>query len=85
MGLVVDCDGLEQGTEYLERVAKDAMQWGSDKKVEFEVGKPEILISSRRRRALRAAKLYLNLGSYRSLCSPKSRSASEGVSIPTRR
>ena len=39
IGLVIECDGLEDGARQLERIAKDAMQWGSENKVEFEVSK----------------------------------------------
>ena len=40
----------------LERIAGDAMRWGSNNKVEFEVSKTEVLVFSRRRKDLRAAK-----------------------------
>lgn len=30
IGLVVECDELEEGTRRLERIASDTMQWGSD-------------------------------------------------------
>ena len=55
IGLVVECDELEEGAEHLERIAEDTMQWGSDNKVEFEVSKTEVLLFSRRRKVLRAA------------------------------
>jgi hypothetical protein len=56
IGLVVSCEGLEQGTEQREQIARDARRWGSDNKVEFEVSKTEVLIFSRRRKVLQAAK-----------------------------
>jgi hypothetical protein len=55
IGLVVECDELEEGVKHLERIAVDTMQWGSDNKVEFEVSKTEVLLFSRRRKVLRAA------------------------------
>ena len=56
IGLVVECDELEEGAEHLERIAEDTMQWGSDNKVEFEVSKTEVLVFSRRRKTLQEAK-----------------------------
>jgi hypothetical protein len=55
IGLVVECDELEEGTKHLEYIAKDTIQWGSDNEVEFEVSKTEVLLFSRRRKILRAA------------------------------
>jgi hypothetical protein len=55
IGLVVECDELEEGTKHLECIAKDTIQWGSDNEVEFEVSKTEVLLFSRRRKVLRAA------------------------------
>jgi hypothetical protein len=55
IGLVVECDELDEGTRRLERIAKDTMQWGSDNKIEFEVSKTEVLLFSRRSKVLRAA------------------------------
>ncbi|GAB7336400.1 hypothetical protein MBLNU13_g09118t2 [Cladosporium sp. NU13] len=52
IGLVIECDGLEDGTRQLECIAKDTMQWGLDNKVEFEVSKTEVLLFSRRRKIL---------------------------------
>lgn len=43
VGLVTECDGLDDGTRQLENIARDAIQWGSNNKVEFEVSKTEIL------------------------------------------
>jgi hypothetical protein len=56
IGLVVECSELGEGAGQLERIAGDAMRWGSDNKVEFEVSKTEVLVFSRRRKVLRAAK-----------------------------
>jgi hypothetical protein len=55
IGLVVECDELEEGTTQLESIARDTMEWGSDNKVEFEVSKTEVLLFSRRRKVLQAA------------------------------
>ena len=52
IGLVIECDGLEDSTRQLERIAKDAMQQGLENKVEFEVSKTEVLLFSRRRKVL---------------------------------
>jgi hypothetical protein len=57
VGLVTECHDLEDGTGQLERIARDAIQWGTENKVEFEVSKTEVLIFSRRRKILQAAKL----------------------------
>jgi hypothetical protein len=56
IGLVIECDELEEGTTRLERIARDTMRWGSDNKVEFEVSKTEVLLFSRRRKVLQAAR-----------------------------
>jgi hypothetical protein len=56
IGLVVECGELGEGARQLERIAGDAMRWGSDNKVEFEVSKTEVLVFSRRRKVLRTAK-----------------------------
>jgi hypothetical protein len=56
IGLVVECSELGEGARQLERIAGDAMRWGSDNEVEFEVSKTEVLVFSRRRKILRAAK-----------------------------
>jgi hypothetical protein len=56
IGLVIECDELEKGTARLERIARDAMQWGADNKVEFEVSKTEVLLFSRRKKVLQAAR-----------------------------
>lgn len=56
IGLVIDREDLNQGTRHLERVARDAVQWLTDNKVEFEVSKTEVLLFSRRRKVLQAAK-----------------------------
>ena len=55
IGLVIECDGLEEGTTRLQGTARDTMQWGSDNKVEFEVSKTEVMLFSRRRKVLQAA------------------------------
>ena len=52
IGLVVECGEVEDGARQLERIAIDAIQWGSDNKVEFEVSKTEVLVFSRRRKVL---------------------------------
>jgi len=63
IGLVIECDGLENGIRQLECIAKDTMQWGSDNKVEFEVSKTEVLLFSRRRKILQAAdKVVVRIG-----------------------
>lgn len=54
--VVVECYELEQGAGQLEHIARDIMQWGSDNKVEFDVSKTEVLVFSRRRKILQAAK-----------------------------
>jgi hypothetical protein len=54
---VTECHGLDDGTTQLEKIARDAIQWGSNYKVEFEVSKTEVLVFSRRRKILQAAKL----------------------------
>jgi hypothetical protein len=56
IGLVVECSELGKGAGQLERIAGDAMRWGLDNKVEFEVSKTEVLMFSRRRKVLRTAK-----------------------------
>jgi hypothetical protein len=56
IGLVIECDELEEGATRLARIARDTMQWGSDNKVEFEVSKTEVLLFSRRRKVVQAAK-----------------------------
>ena len=56
IGLVTECEDLEEGTRKLEHIARDAIQWGSDNKVGFEVSKTEVLVFSRRRKILHAAK-----------------------------
>jgi hypothetical protein len=56
IGLVVECSELGEGAGQLERIAGDAMRWGSYNKVEFEVSKTEVLVFSRRRKVLWAAK-----------------------------
>ena len=63
IGLVIECDGLEDGTRQLELIAKDTMQWGLDNKVEFEVSKTEVLLFSRRRKIFQAAdKVVVRIG-----------------------
>jgi hypothetical protein len=56
IGLVIECDEHEEGATRLARIARDTMQWGSDNKVEFEVSKTEVLLFSRRRKVVQAAK-----------------------------
>ncbi|GAB7352371.1 hypothetical protein MBLNU459_g2808t1 [Dothideomycetes sp. NU459] len=63
IGLVIECDELEDGATQLERIARDTMQWGSDNKVEFEVSKTEVLLFSRRKKVLQAAtNVVVNIG-----------------------
>jgi len=52
VGLVIECHNLTNSTMQLEAIATDAIQWGSDNKVEFEVSKTEVLVFSRRRKVL---------------------------------
>lgn len=56
VGLVFECSDLKEGIRQLEGVARNALQWGSDNKVEFEVSKTEVLVFSKRRKILREAK-----------------------------
>lgn len=56
IGLVVEYDELERGIVQLECIATDAMRWGSDNKVEFQVSKTEVLVFSRRRKVLQRAR-----------------------------
>lgn len=56
IGLVIECNELEEGTTRLERIARDTLQWGADNKVEFEVSKTEVLLFSRRKKVLQAAR-----------------------------
>jgi hypothetical protein len=55
--LVTECHDLDNGTTQLKKIARDVRQWGSNNKVEFEVSKTEVLVFSRRRKILQAAKL----------------------------
>lgn len=54
--LVTECDDVEEGTRKLQHIARDAIQWGSDDKVDFEVSKTKVLVVSRRRKILHAAR-----------------------------
>lgn len=56
IGLVIECNELEEGTTRLERIARDTMQWGADNKVGFEVSKTEVLLFSKRKKVLQAAR-----------------------------
>ncbi|KAL1581647.1 hypothetical protein WHR41_09703, partial [Cladosporium halotolerans] len=56
VGLLLRCDTLEGGTQELESIAGHAMEWGAANKVEFEVSKTEVLIFSKKRKILQAAK-----------------------------
>lgn len=63
IGLVMECDELENGAMRLEHIARDTMQWGSGNKVEFEVSKTEVLLFCRRKKVLRAATtVVVNIG-----------------------
>jgi hypothetical protein len=55
IGLVVEYGKLGEDTRQLERISRDAVRWGSENKVEFEVNKTEALVFSRRREVLQAA------------------------------
>ena len=57
IGLVLECNDLEEGTWRLEHIARDAIQWGEDNRVESEVSKTEVLVFSKRRKILQAAKV----------------------------
>jgi hypothetical protein len=57
IGLLVGCDELEEGTRQLERIARDAMQSGSENKIEFEISKTKMLLFGRCRKVLRAVPL----------------------------
>lgn len=54
--LVVECSELGEGARQLERIVGDAVRWGSDNKVEFEVSKTEVLVFSKRPKVPRAGK-----------------------------
>lgn len=56
VGLLLKCDTLDEGTQELESVAGHAIEWGAANKVEFEVSKTEVLIFSKKRKVLQAAK-----------------------------
>lgn len=56
IGLVTECEDLEEGIRKLEHIARDTIQWGSDNKVGFKVSKTEILVFSRRRKILHVVK-----------------------------
>ena len=49
VGFAIECDDFEEGTTHQEGIAKDALQWGSDNEVEFEVSKTGGLLFSRQR------------------------------------
>lgn len=55
IGLIIECDDLEEGTTRFERIVRDTMQWGADNKVELEVSKTEVLLFSRRKKFFQAA------------------------------
>ncbi|KAI7349592.1 hypothetical protein KC320_g5991 [Hortaea werneckii] len=56
VGLLLKCDTLDEGIQELESVAGHAIEWGAANKVEFEVSKTGVLIFSKRRKILQAAK-----------------------------
>lgn len=56
IGLLLQCDTLDGGTQELESIAAQAIEWGAANKVEFEVSKTEVLIFSKKRKFLQAAK-----------------------------
>lgn len=60
IGMVTECDVLEESTQRLERIALDAISWGPDNKVEFDVGKARTtlltLVFSRSRKVLQETK-----------------------------
>lgn len=53
---MIDCDDLNQGTRHLERIARDVARWRTDNTVKFEASKTEVILFSRRRMVLQAAK-----------------------------
>jgi hypothetical protein len=57
VGLVMEWDDLRESTRKLEHIARDAIQWGADNKVEFEVSKIEVLVFIRRNKSLQATRL----------------------------
>jgi hypothetical protein len=40
------CNSLDKGTKELENIARDAIEWGTDNKVDFEVSKTEVILFS---------------------------------------
>jgi hypothetical protein len=54
--LVVYCDNLEEGIRDLKEVAQHAIEWGTENKVDFEVSKIEVILFSKQRKALYAAR-----------------------------
>jgi ribonuclease HI len=54
--LAIHCDNLEKGTKELEQVAQDAISWGMNNKVDFEVSKTEVILFSKQRKMLQAAR-----------------------------
>lgn len=53
---MIDCDDLVKGTKNLECIARDTLRWGPENKAEFEISKTEVLLFSRRREVLNAAR-----------------------------
>lgn len=63
LGLVLSCDSLDEGVQELEGMAEHAIEWGTANKVEFEVSKTEVLVFSKKRKVLQAAKeAVVNVG-----------------------
>jgi hypothetical protein len=54
--LALHCDSLDKGTKEIERVAQDAIKWGIDNKVDFEVSKTEVILFSKQCKMLQAAR-----------------------------
>jgi hypothetical protein len=54
--LVVHCDNLDKGTRDLGEVAQHAIEWGTENKVDFGVSKIEIILFSKWRKMLYAAR-----------------------------
>ena len=56
MGFALRCGQLGHGIAELESVARNALGWGRNNKVEFEISKTEVLVFSKRRKVLHASK-----------------------------
>lgn len=56
IGLALKCSDLGEGVRGIESIARHAVEWGDDHQVEFEIGKTEILVFSKRRKVLQASR-----------------------------